>query len=45
MTASPSSSKPPAPEIRQRVDFLKDYLRSTPAKGYVLGISGPRAAR
>ncbi|WP_037607098.1 ammonia-dependent NAD(+) synthetase [Streptacidiphilus rugosus] len=27
-------------EIRQRVDFLKDYLRSTPAKGYVLGISG-----
>jgi NAD+ synthase len=27
-------------EIRQRVDFLKDYLRSTPAKGFVLGISG-----
>ncbi|GGS20639.1 ammonia-dependent NAD(+) synthetase [Streptomyces griseoviridis] len=30
----------PADEIRGRVDFLKDYLRSTPAKGYVLGISG-----
>ncbi|MGI5328937.1 ammonia-dependent NAD(+) synthetase [Actinomadura nitritigenes] len=30
----------PADEIRERVAFLKDYLRSTPAKGYVLGISG-----
>lgn len=30
----------PKVEIRQRVDFLKEYLRSTPAKGYVLGISG-----
>ncbi|EST28208.1 ammonia-dependent NAD(+) synthetase [Streptomyces niveus] len=30
----------PKVEIRQRVDFLKDYLRSTPATGYVLGISG-----
>ncbi|MCZ9344927.1 NAD(+) synthase, partial [Streptomyces sp. TRM76130] len=30
----------PADEIRRRVGFLKDYLRSTPAKGYVLGISG-----
>ena len=30
----------PAGEIRRRVDFLKDYLRSTPATGYVLGISG-----
>jgi NAD+ synthase len=30
----------PAVEIRRRVDFLKEYLRSTPAKGYVLGISG-----
>jgi NAD+ synthase len=30
----------PKLEIRQRVDFLKEYLRSTPAKGYVLGISG-----
>jgi NAD+ synthase len=30
----------PKVEIRQRVDFLKEFLRSTPAKGYVLGISG-----
>ncbi|WP_436774358.1 ammonia-dependent NAD(+) synthetase [Yinghuangia sp. YIM S09857] len=30
----------PKVEIRQRVDFLKAYLRSTPAKGFVLGISG-----
>ncbi|MEV8344091.1 ammonia-dependent NAD(+) synthetase [Streptomyces niveus] len=30
----------PKVEIRRRVDFLKDYLRSTPATGYVLGISG-----
>ncbi|MDQ0797864.1 ammonia-dependent NAD(+) synthetase [Streptomyces sp. B1I3] len=30
----------PKVEIRQRVDFLKDYLRSTPAEGFVLGISG-----
>lgn len=30
----------PAEEIRTRVRFLADYLRSTPAKGYVLGISG-----
>jgi NAD+ synthase len=30
----------PKVEIRQRVDFLKDYLRSSSAKGYVLGISG-----
>jgi NAD+ synthase len=30
----------PKVEIRQRVDFLKDYLRSTPAEGYVLGVSG-----
>src|ERR687894_1732803 len=30
----------PKAEIRRRVDFLKDYLRSTPAQGYVLGISG-----
>ncbi|XVU26403.1 ammonia-dependent NAD(+) synthetase [Actinoplanes sp. CA-054009] len=29
-----------AAEIRRRIDFLKDYLRSTPAKGFVLGISG-----
>ncbi|MGP2441267.1 ammonia-dependent NAD(+) synthetase [Streptomyces sp. JW3] len=30
----------PADEIQRRVGFLKDYLRSTPAKGFVLGISG-----
>lgn len=30
----------PTAEIRRRVGFLKDYLRSTPAAGYVLGISG-----
>ena len=30
----------PKVEIRRRVDFLKDYLRSSPAKGFVLGISG-----
>jgi NAD+ synthase len=30
----------PEVEIRQRVEFLKGYLRSTPAEGYVLGISG-----
>ena len=30
----------PKAEIRHRVDFLIDYLRSTPAQGYVLGISG-----
>ncbi len=29
-----------ADEIRRRVDFLKAYLRATPATGYVLGISG-----
>ena len=30
----------PAGEIRQRIDFLKDYLSATGAKGFVLGISG-----
>lgn len=30
----------PADEVRARVDFLKGYLLSTPAKGFVLGISG-----
>jgi NAD+ synthase len=30
----------PSDEIRERVAFLKGYLRSTPAKGFVLGISG-----
>lgn len=29
-----------AEEIRRRVDFLKNYLEKTGAKGYVLGISG-----
>ncbi|WP_072807352.1 ammonia-dependent NAD(+) synthetase [Rhodococcoides yunnanense] len=30
----------PRAEITRRVDFLKAYLRATPAKGFVLGISG-----
>lgn len=30
----------PAEEVRSRVDFLKDYLAATGAKGFVLGISG-----
>ncbi|OZD66408.1 NAD(+) synthase [Rhodococcus sp. 05-340-1] len=30
----------PSTEVRRRVDFLKDYLASTPASGFVLGISG-----
>lgn len=30
----------PNKEIRKRVDFLKNYLLKTKAKGYVLGISG-----
>ncbi|MER7451189.1 ammonia-dependent NAD(+) synthetase [Nocardia beijingensis] len=30
----------PKDEIRRRVDFLKDYLNATPARGFVLGISG-----
>lgn len=30
----------PAAEIERRVAFLADYLRSTPATGFVLGISG-----
>ncbi|ASF12410.1 NH(3)-dependent NAD(+) synthetase [Nocardia brasiliensis NBRC 14402] len=30
----------PKAEVRRRVDFLKDYLNATPAKGFVLGISG-----
>jgi NAD+ synthase len=29
-----------AQEVRRRTDFLKDYLRSTPARGFVLGVSG-----
>ncbi|WP_280492673.1 ammonia-dependent NAD(+) synthetase [Nocardia asiatica] len=30
----------PKDEVRRRVDFLKDYLNATPARGFVLGISG-----
>ncbi|MEU6829491.1 ammonia-dependent NAD(+) synthetase [Nocardia beijingensis] len=30
----------PKDEIRRRVDFLKEYLNATPARGFVLGISG-----
>ncbi len=30
----------PKVEVRRRVEFLKEFLRSTPATGFVLGISG-----
>jgi len=30
----------PQAQIRSRVQFMKEYLLSTPAKGFVLGISG-----
>ncbi|EYB66901.1 NAD synthetase, NH3/glutamine-dependent [Deinococcus phoenicis] len=30
----------PAAEVERRVAFLMNYLRSTPARGFVLGISG-----
>lgn len=30
----------PAVEVRRRVQFLKDYLKASGAKGFVLGISG-----
>ncbi|MGY0500953.1 ammonia-dependent NAD(+) synthetase [Nocardia sp. FBN12] len=30
----------PKQEVRRRVDFLKDYLATTPAEGFALGISG-----
>jgi NAD+ synthase len=30
----------PAEQIRARVDFLKDYLRASAQKGFVLGVSG-----
>ncbi len=30
----------PKEEIRERIDFLKAYLKKTRAKGFVLGISG-----
>jgi NAD+ synthase len=35
-----SPSIQPQEEIRKRIDFLKNYLLKTKAKGYVLGISG-----
>ena len=35
-----SSTIQPKEEIRKRIDFLKNYLWKTKAKGYVLGISG-----
>ncbi len=30
----------PAQEVRRRVEFLKAYLLGTPARGFVLGVSG-----
>ncbi|MEV6321144.1 ammonia-dependent NAD(+) synthetase [Nocardia sp. NPDC051787] len=30
----------PKTEVRRRIDFLKDYLNATPARGFILGISG-----
>ncbi|MCP9623650.1 ammonia-dependent NAD(+) synthetase [Nocardia otitidiscaviarum] len=35
-----ASTIEPKLEVRRRIDFLKDYLRATPAQGFVLGISG-----
>ncbi|GAE46958.1 NAD synthetase [Mesobacillus boroniphilus JCM 21738] len=32
----------PQEEIRKRIDFLKEYLLTSKAKGFVLGISGGR---
>ena len=29
----------PAGEVRKRVTFLKDYLKATHTKGFVLGLS------
>ncbi|MYR08550.1 ammonia-dependent NAD(+) synthetase [Gordonia sp. SID5947] len=37
---NPAASIDPEQEIERRVSFLVDYLRSTPARGFVLGISG-----
>ncbi|WP_330249623.1 ammonia-dependent NAD(+) synthetase [Nocardia sp. NBC_00565] len=34
------SSIEPKVEVRRRIDFLKDYLSASPARGFVLGISG-----
>ncbi|MET7767808.1 ammonia-dependent NAD(+) synthetase [Nocardia sp. NPDC005366] len=30
----------PKVEVRRRIDFLTEYLRATPARGFVLGVSG-----
>ncbi|MFF2270780.1 ammonia-dependent NAD(+) synthetase [Agromyces sp. NPDC058136] len=38
LNASPTID--PSAEVRARIEFLKDYLRATGAKGFVLGISG-----
>lgn len=35
-----SPSIDPAAEVRRRIDFLKEYLRRSGARGFVLGISG-----
>lgn len=35
-----NSAIQPQEEIRKRIDFLKNYIIKTKAKGYVLGISG-----
>ena len=34
------SSIEPKVEVRRRIDFLKDYLSASPARGFVLGICG-----
>lgn len=39
-TLNVKSEIKPKEEIRNRIDFLKNYLLKTKAKGYVLGISG-----
>lgn len=35
-----ASEVDPAAEIRRRIDFLRDYLAASGARGFVLGISG-----
>ena len=35
-----SSEVDPSEQIKKRIQFLKDYLKKTGAKGFVLGISG-----
>ncbi|MFC4455700.1 ammonia-dependent NAD(+) synthetase [Deinococcus sonorensis] len=37
---SVQSTIDPAAEVQRRISFLKRYLQSTPARGFVLGISG-----